>query len=315
MTSLIAEKSFFAPETRMDTHAATAQPRLAVIGGSGLYDFPELADRGEHDIETPFGRPSDSIVTGTVSGVEVAFLPRHGRGHRISPTHLPARANIYALKTLGVERILSVSAVGSLREELKPLDMVIPDQLIDRTRGRPATFFEDGIVAHVAFADPFCPDLSGLLHEAAVARGMTSHFGGTYVVMEGPQFSTRAESELYRSWGASVIGMTGLPEAKLAREAEMCYATMALITDYDCWREDGESVSVEMVVANLLRNAEAAQGVIREVVAGLTPARGCGCGSALRDAIITAPDMVPRHTLERLSPIVERYLGSRQEVR
>ena len=314
MTSLIAEKSFFAPETRMSTRTATEQTNLAIIGGSGLYDFAGLTDWRRLDIETPFGRPSDSIVTGTVSGVDVAFLPRHGRGHRISPSHLPARANIYALKTLGVERILSVSAVGSLREELKPLDMVIPDQLIDRTRSRPATFFEDGIVAHVAFADPFCPDLSGLLHRAAVHQGMRSHSGGTYVVMEGPQFSTRAESELYRSWGASVIGMTGLPEAKLAREAEMCYATMALVTDYDCWHEAEESVSVEMVVANLLKNAESAQRVIREVVAGLNPVRDCGCGSALQDAIVTAPDLVPRSTLERLSPIVERYLGSRQEV-
>ena len=297
----------------MDTPTSTAQTKLAVIGGSGLYDFPGLANRRELNIETPFGRPSDSIVTGTLSSVGVAFLPRHGRGHRISPTRLPARANIYALKTLGVERVLSVSAVGSLREELKPLDMVIPDQLIDRTKGRPATFFEDGIVAHVAFADPFCPGLSGLLHRAAVRQDVTAHFGGAYVVMEGPQFSTRAESEIYRSWGASVIGMTGLPEAKLAREAEMCYATMALVTDYDCWREAGESVSVDMVVANLRRNAEAAQGVIGEVAAGL-PARGCGCGSALEDAIITAPDVVPRATLKRLSPIVDRYLRSRQEV-
>ncbi len=299
----------------MNSHTSTDQTRVAIIGGSGLYDFPELTDRCELDIDTPFGRPSDSIVTGTVSGAKIAFLPRHGRGHSISPTHLPSRANIYALKTLGVERILSVSAVGSLREELKPLDMMIPDQLLDRTKGRPATFFEDGIVAHVAFADPFCPDLSRLLHRAAVDQGMASHPGGTYVVMEGPQFSTRAESELYRSWGASVIGMTGLPEAKLAREAEICYATMALVTDYDCWHEAEESVSVEMVVANLLRNAEAAQSVIKEVVAGLTPVRDCGCGSALQDAIVTAPDLIPHPTLERLSSIVERYLGSRQEVK
>ena len=315
MASLIWRSLFFCAARTMNSHTPTNQTKLAIIGGSGLYDFPELTDRCELDIETPFGRPSDSIVTGTVSGVDVAFLPRHGRGHRISPTHLPARANIFALKTLGVERILSVSAVGSLREELEPLDMVIPDQLLDRTKGRPATFFEDGIVAHVTFAEPFCPDLSGLLHQTAVRRGMTSHLGGTYVVMEGPQFSTRAESELYRSWGASVIGMTGLPEAKLAREAEICYATMALVTDYDCWHEAEESVSVEMVVANLLRNVEAAQGVIKEIVAGLAPVRDCGCRSALQDAIVTAPDLVPRPTLERLSPIVERYFGSRQEVK
>ncbi len=299
----------------MSTPTANDQTRLAIIGGSGLYDFPGLTDRRELDIETPFGRPSDSIVTGTVSGAKVAFLPRHGRGHRISPTHLPARANIYALKTLGVERILSVSAVGSLKEELKPLDMVIPDQLIDRTKSRPATFFEDGIVAHVAFADPFCPDLSGLLHRAAVRQGVTAHPGGTYVVMEGPQFSTRAESELYRSWGASVIGMTGLPEAKLAREAEICYATMALVTDYDCWREAWESVSVDMIVANLARNTEAARNVLSDMVTELQPVRDCPCESALQDAIVTAPELIPRPTLERLSPIVDRYLGTRQEVR
>ena len=291
-----------------------AEATLGFIGGSGLYDMNGLADREELEIETPFGQPSDSIVTGTISGTKVAFLPRHGRGHRISPTQLPARANIYALKTLGVERIVSVSAVGSLREELRPMDLVVPDQIIDRTRGRPSTFFEDGIVAHVGFSDPFCPTLSQVLVQAAKRQGVVTHEGGTYVVMEGPQFSTRAESELYRSWGASVIGMTGLPEAKLAREAEICYSTMALVTDYDCWHEAEESVSVELIVANLSKNAQAAQNVIVDLAARVPDARECGCGSALQDAIITAPNRIPRETLERLSPIVDKYLSIKQEV-
>jgi 5'-methylthioadenosine phosphorylase len=288
------------------------EPKLAFIGGSGLYDMKGLTDREELDVETPFGAPSDSIVTGTVNGTRVAFLPRHGRGHRISPTEIPVRANLYALKSLGVERIISVSAVGSLREELKPLDLVVPDQLIDRTRSRVNTFFDDGIVAHVGFADPFCPVLSDVLAQSAERQGVATHRGGTYVVMEGPQFSTRAESELYRSWGAGVIGMTGLPEAKLAREAEICYATMALVTDYDCWHETEDSVSVELIVENLTKNAEAAQRVIADLVSRVPATRECGCASALRDAIITRPELVPGETLERLSPLIEKYLSAKE---
>ena len=288
------------------------EPKLAFIGGSGLYDMDGLTDREELDVETPFGAPSDSIVTGTMEGTRVAFLPRHGRGHRISPTEIPVRANLYALKSLGVERIVSVSAVGSLREELRPMDLVVPDQLIDRTRSRVSTFFDEGIVAHVGFADPFCPVLSEVVVQAAKRQGVVTHRGGTSVVIEGPQFSTRAESELYRSWGASVIGMTGLPEAKLAREAEICYATMALVTDYDCWHETEDTVSVELIVGNLMKNAEAAQGVIADLAGKIPSVRECGCASALKDAIITRPDRVPRETLERLSPLIDRYLSIRE---
>ena len=245
---------------------------LGFIGGSGLYDIEGLTDRREVEVNTPFGDPSDTIVTGSLDGVRVAFLPRHGRGHRISPTEIPVRANIYALKSLGVERVLSVSAVGSLKEELKPLDLVIPDQIIDRTKTRVSTFFGDGLVAHVGFADPFCAYLRGAALDAA--HGLTTvHDGGTYVVIEGPQFSTRAESALYRSWGADVIGMTALPEAKLAREAEICYATLAFVTDYDVWREAEEDVSVEMVVANLMKNVDTARSIIRNVTARVSAER------------------------------------------
>ncbi|MDP2952445.1 MAG: S-methyl-5'-thioadenosine phosphorylase, partial [Chloroflexota bacterium] len=240
-----------------------AHARIGVIGGSGLYEMEGLADIEEARVKTPFGDPSDTIVVGTLEGTRVAFLPRHGRGHRISPTRLPARANIYALKSLGVEWVISVSAVGSLKEEIRPLDLVVPDQLIDRTRSRVNSFFEDGPVVHVGFADPFCPVLSRSLYEAAREAGARVHRGGTYVVMEGPLFSTRAESDLYRSWGASVIGMTALPEAKLAREAEICYATLACATDYDCWREGHESVTIEMVIANLTQNVATAKQILR----------------------------------------------------
>ena len=286
-----------------------AEAAIGFIGGSGLYDLEGLRERREVEIETPFGPPSDAIVTGVLSGVGVAFLPRHGRGHRILPSEIPARANVYALKSLGVERIVSISAVGSLAEEIAPLDLVVPDQLIDRTRGRASTFFGGGVAAHVAFADPFCPDLGGLVARTARARGLTVHAGGTYVVMEGPAFSTRAESMLYRSWGASIIGMTALPEAKLAREAETCYATMALVTDYDCWRESEETVSVELVVANLLKNVASSQEVVRDLAAALPRGeRRCACASALRDAIITSPDRIPEETRDRLSLIVGKYL-------
>ena len=248
------------------------------------------------------------MVLGTLGGRRVAFLPRHGRGHRHSPTRIPVRANIYALKSLGVERVVSVSAVGSLQEHLRPLDIVIPDQIIDRTRHRVDTFFDEGIVAHVAFSDPFCGDLGAALASAARESPVNVHVGGTYVAMEGPQFSTRAESELYRSWGASVIGMTALPEAKLAREAELCYATMAMVTDYDCWHESEEEVSVEMIIANLGRNAEVSQDVMRRLAGSLGGERGCGCGSSLETAIVTGREHIGDDTKARLSAIIGKYV-------
>ena len=290
------------------------EAKLAFIGGSGLYDMEGLADREEVNVETPFGAPSDTIAVGTLGGTRVAFLPRHGRGHRVSPTEVPFRANIYALKSLGVERIISITAVGSLKENIKPLDLVIPDQLVDRTRSRASTFFEDGIVAHVGFGNPFCPVLSEKVAQAARQQGVVTHVGATLVVIEGPQFSTRAESDLYRSWGASVIGMTALPEARLAREAEICYVAMALVTDYDCWHETEETVSVELVVDNLMRNVATSQGIIRELVPVIPSSRECACASALQNAIITAPEQIPASTISRLSVIVDRYLQVSKEV-
>ena len=285
------------------------EAKVAVIGGSGLYDLEGLTDIQEVTPETPYGAPSDAIVLGTLAGVRVAFLPRHGKGHRFNPTAIPVRANIYALKSLGVERVVSVSAVGSLKEEVQPLDLVIPNQLIDRTRQRQASFFDEGLVVHVAFADPFCPVLSHLLAEVASEVGATVHEGGTYVVMEGPAFSTRAESHLYRSWGASVIGMTALPEAKLVREAEMCYATLACATDYDCWHETEEAVTVEMVIATLLRNVATSKSILAQLLPRLSGARSCSCGTALESAILTAREAVPIETQQRLSLLVGRYLG------
>ncbi len=284
------------------------EAKVAFIGGSGLYNMDGLPDRDEIEISTPFGPPSERIVTGTLNGVGIAFLPRHGKGHRLSPTELPARANIYALKTLGVERIISISAVGSLKESVRPLDLLVPDQLIDRTRSRKDTFFGNGIVAHVGFAEPFCPALSEVLAQSAREQKASVHLGGTYVVMEGPQFSTRAESQLYRSWGASVVGMTALPEAKLAREAEICYATLALVTDYDVWRLSEEQVSVELVIANLVQNTETSRKIIVDVVTKLPRKRDCACESALKDAIITDRDHIPQEAKERLAPLVGRYL-------
>ena len=292
-----------------------AEARVAFIGGSGLYDMEGLTDREDVTVDTPFGHPSDVVIVGTLADARVAFLPRHARGHRISPTSIPVRANIYALKSLGVERIVSISAVGSLREEVRPLDILVPDQIIDRTKSRVSTFFDDGIVAHVAFADPFCPVLSGLVAETASQQEVAAHRGGTYVVIEGPQFSTRAESDLYRSWGASVIGMTALPEAKLAREAEICYSTMALVTDYDCWHESEEAVSVELVVGRLSKNASIAQEIVRELVPRLRGARDCACGHALKDAIITNPELIPPSAVDRLSVLVREYLTTPTEVR
>jgi 5'-methylthioadenosine phosphorylase len=271
-----------------------------------------LTDIEEIRVATPFGDPSDAFMIGTLAGQRVAFLPRHGRGHRLLPTEIPFRANIYAMKLLGVERIISASAVGSLREELKPMDIVFPDQFFDRTRQRASTFFGGGLAAHVTFADPVCHDLVDVLEQAAKAdlQGIDLHRGGTYLCMEGPAFSTRAESETYRSWGMSVIGMTNLQEAKLSREAEICYATMALVTDYDCWHPDHDSVTVEMVIEYLNRNAENAQKIIAGAVARLARAeRSCKCGRSLRHAIITAPDMISSEAKGRLKAIIGKYVN------
>lgn len=287
---------------------AHQEATIGVIGGSGLYDLEGLTQVDYIDVDTPFGRPSDSVVVGTLEGNRVAFLPRHGRGHRINPTGIPARANIYAMKVLGVQRLISVSAVGSLKEEFAPLDLVVPDQIIDRTRRRINTFFDEGIVAHVGFAEPFCPQASEVIAAAGQQVGVNTHMGGTMVVMEGPAFSTRAESHMYRSWGAGIIGMTALPEAKLAREAEMCYATMAWITDYDCWHESEETVTVEMVVQNLLHNVAHSKEMLRLVIPRLGAAESCSCNSALKDAIITDPRGISEETKQKLSPIVGRYI-------
>ena len=286
--------------------------RIGVIGGSGLYQMPGLTEVEEVSLSTPFGDPSDVFFIGTLAGERVAFLPRHARGHTLLPTEIPFRANIYAMKLLGVERIISASAVGSLREELKPTDIVFPDQFFDRTRQRVSTFFGGGIAAHVSFADPVCGDLVNTLEQAATAslKGIDIHRGGTYVCMEGPAFSTKAESEAYRSMGMSVIGMTNLQEAKLAREAEICYATMALVTDYDCWHPGHDSVTVEMIIEYLNRNAENAQKLVAGAVAQLVnKPRSCKCGDALRHAIITSPEKIAPEAKERLKAIVSRYIG------
>ncbi len=282
---------------------------IGIIGGSGLYDMQELTNRSEVEIDTPFGPPSDCFVLGTISGMRVAFLARHGKGHRILPSELNFRANIYAMKKLGVERLLSASAVGSLKEEIAPLDILLPDQFLDRTRGRISTFFGSGLAAHISFADPVCPDLLERVHRAAVAAGVPTIKGGTYVCMEGPAFSTRAESNLYRSWGMDVIGMTNLQEAKLAREAEICYVTIALVTDYDCWHKSHETVTVEMIIGNLQQNSRNAQAVIAATVRDLDGKRNCNCGQALQHALITDRTKVPADTRSRLDLLVSRYLG------
>ena len=285
-----------------------AEAKIGVIGGSGLYEIEGLSNIEEVRISTPFGEPSDAITIGSLEGMRVAFLPRHGKGHRISPTELPARANIYALKSLGVEWIISVSAVGSLKEEIHPLDLVIPDQLIDRTKSRVNTFFGGGLVAHVGFAEPFCPVLSHILYQTAKEAGAKVHNRGNYLVMEGPLFSTKAESSLYRSWGASVIGMTALPEAKLAREAEICYATLACVTDYDCWHESQEAVTIEMVIANLQRNVKMAKKILKMVVTQIPEKRECQCATALKDAIITPPERIPAHLKKELVLLIGKYV-------
>ncbi|MCS7294622.1 MAG: S-methyl-5'-thioadenosine phosphorylase [Chloroflexota bacterium] len=284
---------------------------LAVIGGSGFYEMPGLEAVETVTISTPFGPTSDPIRIGKLAGQPVAFLARHGTGHRLLPSELPQRANFWALKQLGVERVLAVSAVGSLREEYRPGDMVVPDQLIDRTLGaRPSTFFGDGIVAHVAMADPFCPRMRAAALEAGRAAGGTVHDGGTYVVIEGPAFGTRAESHLYRSWGASIVGMTALPEAKLAREAELCYAVLASVTDYDSWHQEERPVDAATVLRVLRENVERSQAAVRWLAAHLPP-RDCECGRALDAAVVTPPESIPPGTRERLEPILRRWLGER----
>jgi 5'-methylthioadenosine phosphorylase len=281
---------------------------IGIIGGSGLYDMAEVTDRSEVTLQTPFGEPSGPYILGTLRGKRVAFLARHGADHRFSPSELNFRANIFGMKMLGVEYILSASAVGSLKEDCAPLHIVIPDQFIDRTKGRISTFFGRGLVAHVGFAHPFCRVLSGIAFASGKRANATIHNGGTYVCMEGPQFSTLAESRLYRSWGADIIGMTNLQEAKLAREAEICYTTIALVTDYDCWHPDHDSVTVDMIIANLTQNAKTAQHIIAGAVDALPYERSCECASALKYALITRPDAIPAQTRQDLAPLVGKYL-------
>lgn len=282
---------------------------MGVIGGSGLYEIEGLTNVKEVALATPFGAPSDAYVTGELHGVRMVFLPRHGRGHRISPSEINFRANIWGLKKLGVTRVLSLSAVGSMREDIHPGDFVVIDQFIDRTRHRADTFFTDGVVAHVMFADPVCAHMRAVALEAARAVGVKVHDGGTYVNMEGPQFSTRAESKLYRSWGVDVIGMTNLQEAKLAREAELCYATIAMATDYDCWHEEHEAVTVEAVIAVMGKNVGNAKALVKAAAPRLPAARSCGCGSALAHAIMTAKDRIPQAARERLGLLIDKYVS------
>ena len=285
-----------------------SQAEIGIIGGSGLYSMPGLKEIREISLDTPFGAPSDAYVLGSLEGRKVAFLARHGRSHRILPSELNFRANIHGFKQLGVQRILSVSAVGSLKEEHKPLEFVIPDQFVDRTRHRIDTFFGDGVVAHIAFADPVCPQLSEAVAAACKRAKVVGKRGGTYLCMEGPQFSTKAESNLYRSWGMDVIGMTNLQEAKLAREAELCYVTVAMVTDYDCWHPHHDSVTIDQIIGVLTKNAENACNVVREAVAAMPKERGCKCGSALAHAIVTDRAKIPQATRDKLKLIIGKYL-------
>ncbi len=280
---------------------------VGVIGGSGLYELEGLAEISKVEVETPFGRPSDAYITGQLGDVKMVFLPRHGKGHHVSPSDINYRANIFGMKKLGVELIISVSAVGSMREDLHPGEIVVVDQFFDHTKTRPKSFFGEGLVCHVHFADPICQDLADGLYSASQAVGAKAHKGGTYLVMEGPQFSTRAESRIYRQWGVDVIGMTNLPEAKLAREAEICYATLALVTDYDCWHESEEDVSIEGVLTVLKNNVASAKQIIRKAVEELPEQRSCTCGSALRDAILSDKSLVPKEVVDELSVLVGRY--------
>ncbi len=285
-----------------------ADAEIGIIGGSGLYSMPGLTGVSEKRLDTPFGEPSDAYVTGLLQGRKVAFLARHDRGHRIMPTELNFRANIHGFKQLGVERILSLSAVGSLKEEHRPMEFVIPDQFFDRTSKRVSTFFGNGVVAHVAFADPVCPELCRVAEDACRKSGVVGKRGGIYICIEGPQFSTKAESHLYRGWGMDVIGMTNLQEAKLAREAEICYATLAMVTDYDCWHSAHDSVTVEQIVAVLMKNAANAANVVRAAVALIPQTRSCQCGAALADAIITDRTQIPAEARQRLGLILGKYL-------
>ena len=282
--------------------------RIGVIGGSGLYGMEGLDNIREVAVDTPFGAPSDAYVIGTLADRELVFLPRHGRGHRISPSTLNSRANIHGFKQLGVEAILSVSAVGSMREDIHPGDLVLPDQFVDRTRGRVSSFFDQDVVAHVTFADPTCAHLGQVVYEAASKTGATVHAGGTYICIEGPQFSTRAESRIYRQWGVDVIGMTNLPEARLAREAELCYVTIAMVTDYDCWHDSAADVDVEAILTLLHRNAELAQDVIRHAAPNAPRERACPCRQALQYAMITAPEAIPAAARERYQLLIGSYL-------
>lgn len=288
--------------------APAERVQIALIGGSGLYNIPGLEDPREYSLETPFGLPSGPIVVGTLEGKRVAFLARHGRGHHLNPTAVPYRANIFALKMLGVERILSISACGSLREDYAPGHIVVPDQLFDQTKLRARSFFEHGLVAHISVADPFCPELSDQLEKALHAANATTHRGGTLVTVEGPRFSTKAESGAFRDWGLSLIGMTASPEAFLAREAEICYAIMAHVTDYDVWHTSEAPVTVEQVVRTLNRNTELAQRAIRHFILGVPEIRSCTCQHALAEAIITAPESIPAETRRKLAPLIEKYL-------
>jgi 5'-methylthioadenosine phosphorylase len=285
------------------------KPTIGIIGGSGLYSMPGFEAQEEILLDSPWGRPSDEYVLGMLAGKEVAFLSRHGRGHRISPSELNFRANIYGFKQLGVERIISLSAVGSLKQEHPPLKFVVPDQFFDRTRGRVSTFFGEGLVAHISFADPICPQLSDVVAQACVAAGVDVSKGGTYLCMEGPAFSTKAESNVYRSWGMDVIGMTNLQEAKLAREAEICYVTVAMVTDYDCWHEEHAAVTVSDILANLTQNAANACRVVAASVANMPATRECKCGSALAHALLTDPRTVPETTRKKLELLVGKYLA------
>ncbi len=292
-------------------------PVIGIIGGSGLYDLEGLEGREEVRLDTPFGPPSDAFITGTYKGVRLLFLPRHGRGHRLLPSELPFRANVWGMRRLGATHVISASAVGSMKEGIHPGDVVIVDQFFDRTKGRPQTFFGRGVVGHVTFADPVCPVLAGVLYEGAksalaqagAAGGAPVHRGGTYICIEGPQFSTRAESRIYREWGVDVIGMTNLPEAKLAREAELCYATMALVTDYDCWHEEEADVSVESVIAVLMQNVAAARRIITETVPRVSGRRDCGCPTALKHAVMTQRHLIPEGTRRDLALFLDPYLG------
>ncbi|MDO8578631.1 MAG: S-methyl-5'-thioadenosine phosphorylase [Dehalococcoidales bacterium] len=287
---------------------AKAEAKIGVIGGSGLYEIHGMTDVKEIDVVTPFGKPSDAITVGKLDGVGIAFLPRHGKGHRIMPTELPSRANIYALKSLGVEQIIAINSAGSFKKEVKPGQLLIPDQLIDRTRGRAGTFFGDGIVAHIGFAEPFCPDLRKVLYEAAQAAGADVHHKGTMVVMEGPAFSTRAESQLYKSWGADIIGMTALPEAKLAREAEICYAIIGCVTDYDSWWEPGKPVTVDVILEIMRKNIETSKAIIKHAVSRVLSKRDCACPHAVENAIVTDPQAVPPATKKKLELIIGKYI-------